>query len=207
MRELRVDLESLSQASASSKARFTLRQLPNSDESEPASYHVRQNGKRTSVQEPVLQGTTLTLESENLPEYVVYDSTYQAYPLILAFGSIKRADGATHSSFTAENTMTRSSDGDVSIWIHLRTVMEQAPEISWQFTTTGNLVTSEEVPKAMWKKVVGRRADVGVLFEDGQVRSEVPEFLRGKGGKGRARKGKGMHKMGPRGASESDSEE
>lgn len=50
------------------------------------------------------------------------------------------------------------------------------------------------VGKQYWKKVVARRADIGVLFEDGVVRKEVPVGLRGKGVKGK--KGKGGKGMG-----------
>ncbi|KAK7989904.1 hypothetical protein PG989_010219 [Apiospora arundinis] len=176
--ELRVDLEGVQQAATSIRARFTLRQKPDTDAERADSYQVRQNGKRSSIQAP----------------YAVYETTYQAYPLILAFGSIKRADGATHSPFTVakDGETTTPSRADVSIWVHLPTALERAPEISWQFTTTGALVTSEEVPKSLWKQVVGRRPDVGLLLEDGEVRKEVPEYLRGKGGKGKAKKGKGM---------------
>ncbi|KAK8875009.1 tRNA 2'-phosphotransferase 1 [Apiospora arundinis] len=192
--ELRVDLEGVQQAATSIRARFTLRQKPDTDAERADSYQVRQNGKRSSIQAPVLEGTPLTKDSANLPEYAVYETTYQAYPLILAFGSIKRADGATHSPFTVakDGETTTPSRADVSIWVHLPTALERAPEISWQFTTTGALVTSEEVPKSLWKQVVGRRPDVGLLLEDGEVRKEVPEYLRGKGGKGKAKKGKGM---------------
>ncbi|KAK8050736.1 hypothetical protein PG994_012466 [Apiospora phragmitis] len=188
MTELLVNLEDVQQAAASTRARFALRQKPDTDAERADSYQVRQNGKRTSLQAPVLEGTPLTKDSANLPEYAVYETTYQAYPLILAFGSIKRADGATHSPFSAAN----ATDADVGIWVHLRTAMKQAPEITWQFTTTGGLVTSEAVPRCLWKKVVGRRQDVGLLLEDGEVRKEVPTYLRGKGGKGKAKRGKGM---------------
>ncbi|KAK8095698.1 uncharacterized protein PG998_002328 [Apiospora kogelbergensis] len=206
--ELRVDLEGVQQAAASIRARFALRQKPDTDAGRADSYQVRQNGKRTSLQAPVLEGTPLTKDSANLPEYAVYETTYQAYPLILAFGSIKRADGATHSPFSARDSEASApSRADVSIWVHLPTVLEQAPEITWQFTTTGALVTSEAVPKALWKQVVGRRQDVGLLLEDGEVRKEIPDYLRGKGGKGKAKKGKGMLRQEGRvvASSESDS--
>lgn len=104
-----------------------------------------------------------------------------------------------------EPAAARNSDADVSIWVHLGTAMEQAPGITWQLTPSGSIVTSAEVPKHLWKKVVGRRQDVGLLFEDGQVHNEVPEYLRGKGGKGKAKKGKGHLRQEGRVASESDS--
>lgn len=41
------------------------------------------------------------------------------------------------------------------------------------------------IRKSVWKKVVARRPDIGVLFENGVVRKEVPVGLRGKGGNGK----------------------
>ncbi len=65
-------------------------------------------------------------------------------------------------------------------------------------TESGTVVTEGDkmgvVGKQFWKKVVARRADIGVLFEDGVVRKEVPVGLRGKGVKGK--KGKGGKGMG-----------
>ncbi|KAK8021628.1 hypothetical protein PG990_006766 [Apiospora arundinis] len=157
--ELRVDLEGVQQAATSIRARFTLRQKPDTDAERADSYQVRQNGKRSSIQAP-------------------HQARRRRHPLPFTVAK----DGET----------TTPSRADVSIWVHLPTALERAPEISWQFTTTGALVTSEEVPKSLWKQVVGRRPDVGLLLEDGEVRKEVPEYLRGKGGKGKAKKGKGM---------------
>lgn len=206
-------MAAIQSAAASPRARFTLRQRPDSDAERAESYQVRQNAKRDSLQAPAPEGVPLTSESENLPEYVVYETTYQAYPRILAFGAIKRAEGAAYSSFCPVNTAAeegepaaaRNSDADVSIWVHLGTAMEQAPGITWQLTPSGSIVTSAEVPKHLWKKVFGRRQDVGLLFEGGQVQNEVPEYLRGKGGKGKAKKGKGQLLQDGRVASESDS--
>jgi 2'-phosphotransferase len=39
------------------------------------------------------------------------------------------------------------------------------------------------VSKKWWTKVVARRADIGVLYADGEVKKEVPVGLRGKGAK------------------------
>lgn len=53
------------------------------------------------------------------------------------------------------------------------------------------------IEKSLWKKVVARRADIGVLFMDGEVRKEIPIGLRGKGalkGKRGGGKGRGLVK-------------
>ncbi len=91
---------------------------------------------------------------------------------------------------------------EVSIWISLRAAMQAEPGITWHRSDGGIIITADEVPKSLWKKVVARRPDIGLLFEDGQVRKEVPANLRGKGAKGKARKGKGAVK---REGSEEDS--
>lgn len=88
-----------------------------------------------------------------------------------------------------------SSDADVSIYIDLRAVMESNDKITWARTESGNVLTAGDadggIEKKYWKRAVGRRADIGVLFEDGEVRKEVPIGLRGKGVKGKRGGGKG----------------
>ncbi|KAI5927102.1 putative tRNA 2'-phosphotransferase 1 [Camillea tinctor] len=212
MKDLGIKLPDIRQAATSSKARFTLRQLPDTDQGQAASYQVRRESKGDSLpQAPlVAAGEPLNPESANLPEYIVYETTYHAYPLVLASGGIKRPDGAPYLPFlpaahSDETRPARASKADVSIWIHLKTAMAQAPQIAWQYTTTGRIVTSAEgVPKSLWAKVVARRPDLGVLFQDGEVRKEIPDGLRGKGAKGRA-KSKGLLKQEGIIDSESDS--
>lgn len=213
MKDLGIVLNDIRHAASSSKARFTLRQYPETDAEKAESYQIRRDSKRDSAAQGLLIGELLKADSEKLPEYIVYETTYQNYPLVVASGSIKRADGAAHLSFlpvAAATATSRPSKADVTIWIHLRTAMELAPELPWQFTTSGRVVTiAEEVPQSVWKKAVARRPDIGLLFEDGVVHKEIPEGLRGKGAKGKAKKGKGMLKQEgqERAESESDSVE
>ncbi|GAW21023.1 hypothetical protein ANO14919_105360 [Xylariales sp. No.14919] len=212
MKDLGITLNAVRHAASSSKARFTLRQQPESDAEKAESYQVRRDSKRDSAsQAPLIpEGEPLKADSENLPEYIVYETTYQNYPLVVASGNIKRADGATHLSFLpviAATAASRPSKADVSIWIHLHTAMEQAPELNWQFTTSGRIVTvAEEIPQSLWKKAVARRPDIGLLFEDGVVHKEIPEGLRGKGAKGKAKKGKGMLRQEGQGRADSESD-
>ena len=168
----------------------------------------RRNSVGAGVGSPALVGEPFTLETEDLPEFLVYETTYQAYPLILASGGIKRAAGTTRLSFSAVTPETVGSDGaDVSIWIDLRAALEAAPEIRWQRTETGAIATdAEEVPKALWTKALARRPDVGLLFEDGEARREVPEALRKGGVKGKGRKGKGEESLQSRAVDEDSSE-
>jgi hypothetical protein len=140
---------------------------------------------------------------------IVYETSYANYPLILASGGIKRAGGQPLLSFSSikiseDGTEIRTaSDADVSIYIDLRSVIEQDSKITWSRNESGAVVTEGDakgvISKAFWKKVVARRADIGVLFENGEVRKEVPIGLRGKGakpkkgGKGRGKSIKEMN--------------
>ncbi|KAI0878135.1 putative tRNA 2'-phosphotransferase 1 [Hypoxylon argillaceum] len=212
MKDLGITLNDIRHTASSSKARFILRQHPESDAEKVESYQIRRDSKRDSASQTTLipEGEPLKADSENLPEYIVYETTYQNYPLVVASGNIRRADGAAHLSFlpvAASTATSRPSKADVSIWIHLRTAMKLAPELKWQFTTSGRIITTaEEVPQSVWKKAVARRPDIGLLFEDGAVHKEIPEGLRGKGAKGKAKKGKGMLKQEGQGRVDSESE-
>lgn len=195
-------------ASPTSKSRFAIRLDPTTENSEDedldaSDYQIRLS---PSLREPATPTTAsavltpLTTDSENLPDLIVYETSYANYPLILASGGIKRAGGQAHLSFSVSEGMVPSSDADVSIYINLKSAMAADSSITWSMTESGNIVTVGDkigvVGKQFWKKVVARRADIGVLFEDGVVRKEVPVGLRGKGVKGKKGMGKGGKGMG-----------
>lgn len=187
-----VDLRRI--GSETTKARYTIRQAPGSDSKDAASYQIRGNHKRDSFQAPILK-EPLTLDTADLPEFIVFDTSYEAYPHIVADGTIQKAAGASHISFwpVTEARPSRSGDADISIWVHLPSAMDADPSLLWYRTTSGGIATSAgEVPKRLWKKAVARRPDVGLLFEDGEIRNEVPEALRGKGAKGKAKKARAV---------------
>ena len=188
-------------SSPSSKARFSLKLDPSTDSTtdstDPSDYLIRAN---PSIKEPSSPSPTaapaltpLTTTAEDIPDLVVYETTYANYPLILASGGIKRAGGQPQLTFSSikisedGSEIRTASDADVSIYIDLRAAIEQDSTITWLRTESGTVVTEGDVKgvigKAFWKKVVARRADIGVLFEGGEVRKEVPIGLRGKGAK------------------------
>ncbi|KUJ11866.1 uncharacterized protein LY89DRAFT_709804 [Mollisia scopiformis] len=201
-----LELQALISSPTSNKSRFAIRLDPSTENSsdedlDASDYQIRLS---PSLQTPATPTTTsailtpLTIDSEDLPDLIVYETSYANYPLILASGGIKRAGGQANLSFSAlssEGEMTPSSSADVSIYIPLRSAMAADPAITWSRTEAGNVVTEGDktgvVSKQFWKKVVARRADIGVLFEDGVVRKEVPVGLRGKGVKGKKGMGKG----------------
>lgn len=194
------ELQELVASSSASKTRqLSIRQLPDSDPADPSSYEIRRSPKvpTGSQQAQALQSSSatwqrITAETEDLPEFIVHETSYPKYHLILTSGGIKRAGGQPYLSFSVADHEATSSSADVSIWIHLRSALEAKPDMVWRRTESGAVVTADEVPKSLWKRAVARRGDLGVLYEDGEVRREIPVGLRGKGAK--AKKGKGVLK-------------
>ncbi|KAJ5041165.1 uncharacterized protein L3040_005716 [Drepanopeziza brunnea f. sp. 'multigermtubi'] len=205
--------------SPASKSRFGLKLRPDAkeveDEEEAASasvYLIKANpspaGPASPTSATTPKYTPISLTTEDLPDFVVYETSYPNYPLILASGGIKRAGGQDLLQFATivvqedgSEVRAPKSDADVSIHINLRQVMEAEPKIRWARTDAGTVVTAGDVDggiaKVNWKKVVARRPDIGVLYENGEVRKEIPIGLRGKGAKpkkGGKGKGKGAVK-------------
>jgi len=164
-------------------------------------YRVRRLGaSRESAAAPVPVGAALTSATPDLPAFIVYETSYQRYPLIQSSGAITRAPtGTRYLSFTPvtiahDGTETRHPSAgpdtaDVSIWIPLHAALHAAPGITFHRTADGAIITSDEVPISLWHKAVARRPDIGLLFEDGEVKKEIPAGLRGRGAKGKGKKG------------------
>ncbi|KAG9231954.1 putative tRNA 2'-phosphotransferase 1 [Amylocarpus encephaloides] len=222
--ELEVTFDELKSVVTSSKSRFAVKLKPDSEEDEEtdeSDYLIRMIASAAPATTPsasTQKFTPISTTTEDLPTLIVYETSYANYPLILASGGIKRAGGQAHLQFASikvdeDGTEVKSSSGaDVSIYINLRELMEAEPSMKWARTESGNVVTEGDshggLGKNYWKKAVGRRADIGVLYEDGVAKKEVPVGLRGKGAKGKkGLKGKwaGMQKKEMKATSEDDS--
>ncbi|TGO23998.1 hypothetical protein BPAE_0115g00280 [Botrytis paeoniae] len=219
--------------SHSAKSRFTMKSISSSEiESEsPSNYLIRLNTSSTpttttSTNLSSISLQLLTASTADLPDLVVYETSYVSYPLILASRGIKKAGGQAHLAFSSifvssDGTEARTSsstskdDADVSIYISLKSALESHPEIKWYKNGNGGLLSEGDdegiISKSVWKKVIARRADIGVLFENGVVKKEVPVGLRGKGVKGKkGGRGKGNtwnKEMKERGEDEAESSE
>lgn len=201
---LEVTLDEVKSLVATPKSRFALKPISNKiDESDASDYIIRllPSTPQTPTATTTPTFTPLSTTTEDLPDLIVYECSYASYPLILASGGIKRAGGQANLVFQAitvddDGNETRpASSADVSIFIDLRKTMEADSKISWARTETGAVVSTGDkegvVSKAYWGKVVARRSDIGVLYENGEVRKEIPVGLRGKGVKAKKGKSKG----------------
>lgn len=195
-------------ASPTTKSRFALKPIEDAEatSTDPSDFLLRINPNAAPRPTSPTTGklTTLTPDTPDLPTLILYESSYPNYPLILASGGIKRAGGQVHLQFASiaapgledDGTEVRGASGaDVSIFLNLRSVMEAAPKITWLRAENGTIFTEGDatgvIEKKYWLKAVARRADIGVLFADGEVKKEIPIGLRGKNVKGKRGGGKG----------------
>jgi len=177
------------------------------EETDPALYVLRLKPSSTRPESPTSskngESIPISASTPDLPDLIVYETSYPNYPLILASGGIKRAGGQALLTFNSIKVsedgaeIRPTSDSDVYIYIDLRSVIKDE-KISWSRNEAGVIVTEGDstgsIPKKHWKRVVARRADIGVLYEHGEVRKEIPIGLRGKGVKGKRGGGKGKGK-------------
>ncbi|TGO50659.1 hypothetical protein BOTNAR_0385g00110 [Botryotinia narcissicola] len=129
------------------KSPFTIRSISSSEnESEsPSNYIIRLDTSSTPTTTTSTNISSISLQllttlTVDLPDLVVYETSYANYPLILASGGIKKAGGQAHLAFSSifvssDGTETRTSsstskdDADISIYISLKSTLESHPEI------------------------------------------------------------------------------
>lgn len=97
------------------------------------------------------------------------------------------------------------SDAEVLIYIDIRRSLSEGG-VLWWLSENGVVLTEGDdkglLATRYWKKVVSRKHDLGVLWEDGELVADLPQKLRSKkapNGKGSRRGGKSKSKVTPRG--------
>ena len=86
------------------------------------------------------------------------------------------------------------NDAEILIYVDIKKSLEDE-EVRWWISENGVILTEGDtngvLPTKYWKKVIGRKHDVGVLWEDGVQLADLPQTLRnrkapnGKGPRGR----------------------
>jgi 2'-phosphotransferase len=203
------DLQEL--ISSNPRQKFSLKLKSDTlDQSLASSWLIRGVPNQTSPTEVATPGTPITLEADNIPDVVIYGTSYATYPLILSSGSLKKMGGTAIQLSTSgpEEGAMRGSDSEVLIYLDVRKALENDSNLQWWLSESGNSVSVTEVkgakgvPDSFWKRIVGRKGDVGLLWEAGEVVKEVPVGFRGrkeKGGKGLKGRAGGAKSKGAKG--------
>lgn len=197
------------------KQRYSIKPNPatnptlSTDSTSPADYLIRANQghsikiESSSLLEPVGP------EHGNVPPTVLHGTYFAFWPVIVASGGLKPM-GRNHvhcSTGTPEDGDAVVSgmrrDAELLVEIDLeRSVSEGG--VKWWRSENGVLLTEGDelgvLSSRFFRKVTGRREDVGVLFEDGLEVGELPAGLKARpppgkgprgGGRGRGRGGRG----------------
>ncbi|RFU25862.1 hypothetical protein B7463_g10474, partial [Scytalidium lignicola] len=178
------------------KQRFSLKpnpalsSPPDPSSEEPSDWVIRANqGHSIAIDSEALL-KPITLEANNIPETVVHGTYFGTYQSILETGGLKRMT-RTHIHFSTGLPEERKSgvisgmrsDAELLIYVDVRKSLEDGA-LLWWISENGVVLTEGNedgiVEMKYFKKVAGRRASVGTLWEDGVTIMELPTHLKNK---------------------------
>jgi 2'-phosphotransferase len=181
---------------------------PDPSSEEPSDWVIRANQGHSIAVDSAALLVPITLEAGNVPDIVVHGTYYAFYQLIVQTGGLKRMS-RNHIHFSTGLPEDKQGvisgmrgDAEILIYVDIRKSLEDGG-VLWWISENGVVLTEGDENGVLgtkyWEKVVGRRQDVGVLWEDGKQVGELPQSVRnrktpsGKGPKGKrdGEKGKG----------------
>lgn len=147
------------------------------------------------------------MDGGNIPDTVVHGTYFAFYPAIIASGGLK-VMGRNHIHFatgipspkadSSEPQVISGMRGDAELLVYVDIRKSMKGGIKWWKSENGVILTEGDeglLSTKYWSKAVGRREDIGVLWENGKWVADLPEGVKGKVpfGKGRdgGRGGKG----------------
>jgi 2'-phosphotransferase len=180
-----------------SKQRFTLKPNPafeSPTSPAPAStdlshFLVRANQGHSIALASESLMTSITVEADNVPETVVHGTYFAYFPAIVESGGLKTM-GRNHVHFATgvpgEGSVISGMRGNAEllIWVDVKRSLEEGGgSIKWWLSANGVVLTEGDenglVPTKWWKRVEARRANVGVLWEDGVKVQDLPKGIKG----------------------------
>ncbi|KAK4166622.1 putative trna 2-phosphotransferase, partial [Cladorrhinum sp. PSN259] len=203
----------------SDKQRFALKPNPstNSDLDEtlqdPSKWLIRANQGHTikldsegllkPIALPDPESGKIPEGSVPVPEVVVHGTYFAFWPKIVESGGLKPM-GRNHVHFSIglpedkEGVISgMRKDAEVLVYVDVEKSLKEGDGLKWWMSENGVVLTEGDkdglVPTRLFKEVVGRTQDVGVLMMDGEEVAYLPEGLkiRAPMGKGGGRGGRG----------------
>lgn len=183
--------------------------LPSSED--PADWVIRANQGHSIAMDSAALLTPITLATGNVPEVVVHGTFFAFYAAILETGGLKRMT-RNHIHFSTglpedgQGVVSgMRGDAELLIYVDIRKSLEDGG-VLWWMSENGVVLTEGDADGVLstkyWEKVVGRREDVGVLWEGGKQVGELPQQFRDRKppmGKGHRGGGRGRGRGGGRG--------
>lgn len=218
LRTLNVTVQEVQQVCADNeKQRFAMKPAvargdevspASSSSTDPAHWLIRANQGHSIKLESEALLRPVTLDANNVPPVVVHGTYFAFWPRIVESAGLRRM-GRTHVHCStglpddAQGVVSgMRRDAEVLVYVDVQRSLEDGV-MTWWISDNGVVLTEgvgEEglVPAKYFKEVVGRKEDVGTLWEDGEWVADLPEEFKSrpppaKGGRGRGggRGGKG----------------
>jgi 2'-phosphotransferase len=192
----------------SMKPNSSLTTPPNLSSENPSDWVIRANQGHSIAVDSAALLVPITLEAGNIPEVVVHGTYYAFYRPIIDSGGLKKMS-RNHIHFSTGLPEDKGgvisgmrNDAEILVYVDIRKSLEDGT--LWWISENGVILTEGDenglVPTKYWKKVEGRRQDVGVLWEDGKQVAELPQSVRNrKAPSGKVPKGKREHEKSNKG--------
>ncbi|KAK0121484.1 hypothetical protein ONS95_009778 [Cadophora gregata] len=179
----------------------SLKDPPDLNSEDPADWVIRANQGHSIAVDSASLLVLITLAAGNVPETVVHGTYFAFYQAIVDSGGLKKMT-RNHIHFSTglpedkEGVISgMRKDAEVLIYVDIKQSLEDGVE--WWLSENGVVLTEGDQTGVLgtkyWKKVEGRKEDIGVLWEEGKMLQELPEKFRGR----KAPMGKGPRGQGP----------
>ncbi|PBP26600.1 hypothetical protein BUE80_DR002522 [Diplocarpon rosae] len=165
----------------------SLKTPPNLTSSNPSDWVIRANQGHSIGIDPASLLVPITLEAGNVPDVVVHGTYFAFYQSIIESGGLKKMsrDHIHFSTGLPEDKQGVISgmrnDAEILIYVNIKQSLEDS-NVLWWLSENGVVLTEGDENGVLgtkyWKRVEGRKADVGVLWEDGKQLKELPEGFR-----------------------------
>lgn len=197
------------------KQRFSLKPNPATNPSlslestSPSEYLIRANQGHSIKLDSSALLEPITPEEGNIPATVLHGTYFAFWPAIVSSGGLK-AMGRNHvhcSTGTPEEGVVSGMRKDAELLIEIdveRSIKDGG--LTWWKSENGVMLTEGDAEGTLssrfFRKVTGRKEDVGVLWEEGERVADLPDGLevRQPHGKGPRGGGRGRGRGGRRGS-------
>ncbi|KAK4092357.1 hypothetical protein Purlil1_2978 [Purpureocillium lilacinum] len=190
------------------KQRFALKPNPTPSATPAGEWLIRANQghsirlESSSLLEPV------TLEQGNVPARVLHGTYFAFWPAIEASGGL-RPMGRNHVHCSAgvpgeDDGVVSGMRGDAELLVEVDVEASlREGGVAWWRSDNGVLLTEGDAEGVLssrfFKRVTGRKVDVGVLWEDGEKKADLPPGIKGRVPQGKGPRGPGGGGRGGRG--------
>jgi 2'-phosphotransferase len=182
-------------ATDNAKQRFSMKpnpalKFPPDPKSEdPSDWVIRANQGHSIAVDSAALLVPITIEAGNIPDVVVHGTYFGVYQAIIDTGGLKKMT-RNHIHFSTglpEGNQGLISgmrnDAELLIYIDIKKSLEDGGVLWWMSENRVVLTEGDEngiLGTKYWKKVEGRKQDVGLLWVDGEQVGELPHNLRNK---------------------------